>query len=126
MQACIKAQSAEVERLQAVLTDFHTPDAMSNQHLHQLWSQPHDIAAISQLFAVPVLPSEPHGNLACSAGILASEHPMPSVPEATQPLNNLPIDPPEDSATKRKKYNGSSSGARSFPEGEHQQQPCSG
>ena len=114
MQRMMQAQSTEIERLQAALTVFREPDAMSDQLLTQLytWSQ----------LARPVIPSEPRGNLVCSAGILASDQPMPSVPEAPQPLNNLPIDPYDNSATKRKKYNGSSSGARSFPEGEHQQQ----
>ena len=104
LQDCITEQSVEVERLQAALTAFREPDAISNQLLHQLWSQPHDTAAINQLLAVPFLPSEPRGNLACSAGILASEQDMQSVPEATQPLNNLPIDPHDDSATIWKKY----------------------
>jgi len=104
LQRMIQAQSTEIKRLQAVLTAFREPDAIRDQHLHQLRSQPHATAAISQLLAVPFLPSEPRGNLACSAGILASEQDMQSVPEATQPLNNLPIDPHDDSATIWKKY----------------------
>ena len=97
LEACITAQSAEIESLQAVLTAFREPDAISDQLLSQLWSQPHNTAAIDQLLAVPVPPSEPHGNLACSAGP-ASGQPMPSVPEAeAQNCSALPaeaLDPP--------------------------------
>ena len=99
MKAYITEQSAEIKRLQAVLTTFRKPDTISDQHLHQLWAQPHNTTAISQLLAIPVLPIEPHGNLACSSG-LASCQPVPSVLEAeahkcsAQPAETL--DPPLD------------------------------
>ena len=47
LQACMASQTAEIESLQAVLTVFREPDAISDQLLSQLWSQPHDTAAIS-------------------------------------------------------------------------------
>lgn len=47
-------QKAEAKRLAAVLTAFRAPEAISDQHLHQLWKHPEDSLAIC-----PLLPSAP-------------------------------------------------------------------
>ena len=108
--ATATAQSAEIERLQAVMVALNTPDAISDQHLHQLWTQPHDTAVMSQLLAASVPPSKPQDNITCSTG-LASGH---SVQGDAQPHSKLPS---RDSQN----YSCSSSGARSSSEDEQQQ-----
>jgi len=47
-------QSAETKRLAAVLTAFHTPEAISDQHLQQLCNHPEDTLTFFHL-----LPSAP-------------------------------------------------------------------
>ena len=86
MEGCLTAQSAEIERLQAVLAAFREPDAISDQHLHQLWAQPHNTTAISQLLAVPGRPSARQVNRNASAGLVSGQR----VPGATEPPSKLP------------------------------------
>ena len=50
----LHAREREAKRLAAVLTAFRAPEAISDQHLHQLWKHPEDSLAIC-----PLLPSAP-------------------------------------------------------------------
>jgi hypothetical protein len=59
LAACQAEQAAEIKRLQAVLTAFRNADAISDQHLHHLWTHPEDTVAIGQFSAIPVLPVLP-------------------------------------------------------------------
>ena len=108
LKAAATDQTMEIKRLQGALTALRNkPDTIDDQLLQQLWH--YDTASISQLLALPILPSEPP----CSAG-LASGQPVPSVLEAAHLESH--------SEPKRKRHNDSSSGTRNSPEGEQQHQ----
>ena len=85
LEACQAEQAAEIKRLRAVLTAFRNPDAISDQHMHHMWTHPQDTVAISQLLAVPVVPSARQVNRIAPAGLTSGQ----PVPEAAEPPSKL-------------------------------------
>jgi hypothetical protein len=94
LQAVTAEKAAEIKRLRAVLTAFRNPDAIIDQlSLHQLWTSPQDNFTTSQSLGVPVLPSQPGGNLACLSGLAVGQ--LMPIPEVEPLAQNCSAQPAE-------------------------------
>lgn len=130
-----EAEKKRIKQLADIISLLREELALHNRTGSGVCGNPHSVSrndllrmTLQQLIkhrgsgcAVPSLhvPSESQHDLTWSPG-LASGQPRPSVPEAARPLSKLPSDSHHDSATKRKKCNGTSSGANMSPANEQQ------